>query len=210
MAATVLVSQKALQEGVLEAARLEQLAAAAGLRVRRVGSTQADLLVSKAGISLPFLLWRRAGCSKTVVHSAGAASPAAVGAAAAAALKLAASFRQAYVMLPYDLLGDIDVLNTVSSLGCQAEGLCFVWMPMGASFTERALAVALALLPAEVEEAPWRLQARGGRISEHQAQAVASAEAVNQVLLGLPLPRDGDAAHHVNMLRLLGSISDIR
>ncbi len=114
MAATVLVSQKALQEGVLEAARLEQLAAAAGLRVRRVGSTQADLLVSKAGTSLPFLLWRRAGCSNTVVHSAGAASPAAVGAAAAAALKLAASFQQAYVMLPYDLLGDIDVLNTVS------------------------------------------------------------------------------------------------
>lgn len=46
--------------------------------------------------------------------------------------------------------------------------------------------------------------------SMQQAQAVASAEAVNQVLLGLPLPRDGDAAHHVNMLRLLGSISDIR
>lgn len=43
-----------------------------------------------------------------------------------------------------------------------------------------------------------------------QAQAVASAEAINQVLLGLPLPRDGDAAHHANMLRLLGSISDIR
>lgn len=43
-----------------------------------------------------------------------------------------------------------------------------------------------------------------------QAQAAASVEAVNQVLLGLPLPQDGDTEHHANMLRLLGSISDIR
>ena len=44
-----------------------------------------------------------------------------------------------------------------------------------------------------------------------QDQAVASSEAVNQVLLGLPgLPTDGDATHHANMLRMLGSVNDIR
>jgi hypothetical protein len=30
------------------------------------------------------------------------------------------------------------------------------------------------------------------------------------VLLGLPLPGDGDAAHHANMLRMLGSLLHIR
>ncbi|KAL4428410.1 hypothetical protein ABPG75_002499 [Micractinium tetrahymenae] len=199
MAATVLASQAALAEGVLEAGRLEQLATAAGLRVRRVGSTQADLLVSKAGTSLPFLLWRGASGS-SAAKSAGGASPPAVAAAAAAARKLASSFRQAYVLLPHELLGDAAVLDAVASLGCEAEGLCFVWMPMGASFTERALALALALLPAEAEAAAWRAQ---------QAQAVASAEAVNQVLLGLPLPAGSDVVHHANMLRLLGGINEI-
>lgn len=43
-----------------------------------------------------------------------------------------------------------------------------------------------------------------------QAQVVATSEAVNQVLLGLPLPRDGEELHHANMLRMLGSICDIR
>lgn len=109
MAATVLASQAALQEGVLEAGRLEQLAAAAGLRVRRVGSTQADLLVSKAGTSLPFLLWRNAGMS-----GVDGASPGAIAAAATAASKLASSFRQAYVLLPYELLGNAAVLGAVS------------------------------------------------------------------------------------------------
>lgn len=120
MAATVLASQVALQEGVLEAGLLEQLTAAAGLRVRRVGSTQADLLVSKAGTSLPFLLWRSIGadCSNPGKRTVDEGSLVAVAAAAAAARKLAACFRQAYVLLPYELIGDAAVLDAVSRSAC--------------------------------------------------------------------------------------------
>ncbi len=38
-----------------------------------------------------------------------------------------------------------------------------MWMPMGAAFTERALALAMALLPTEEEKAAWRKQVRLGR-----------------------------------------------
>jgi len=43
------------------------------------------------------------------------------------------------------------------SYGCEAA-VTFAYMPMGASFTERALALARALLPAEAQEAAWREQ----------------------------------------------------
>lgn len=41
--------------------------------------------------------------------------------------------------------------------GCD-EALSFVFMPMGADFSERAIALATALLPAEAEAALWRTQ----------------------------------------------------
>lgn len=34
-------------------------------------------------------------------------------------------------------------------------------------------------------------------------------DAVTAALAGLPLPRDGEALHHAQMLRMLGSIADI-
>lgn len=37
-----------------------------------------------------------------------------------------------------------------------------------------------------------------------------SLELVTQALLGLPLPADGDEAHHAGLLRMLGSLQDIR
>jgi hypothetical protein len=43
-----------------------------------------------------------------------------------------------------------------------------------------------------------------------QLQVAATSEAVNHALLGLPLPADGDAVHHANMLRMLGSLQHIR
>ncbi len=45
-----------------------------------------------------------------------------------------------------------------------------------------------------------------------QAAAVESGEAVTQALLGLPLPADvpEDAMHQAAMLRMLGSLQDIR
>lgn len=43
-----------------------------------------------------------------------------------------------------------------------------------------------------------------------QAETVESVDAVTAALAGLPLPADGEALHHTRMLRMLGSIADIR
>ena len=42
-----------------------------------------------------------------------------------------------------------------------------------------------------------------------QGEVVTSPEVISQVLMGLPLPEDGEGDHHANMLRMLGSLQDI-
>lgn len=154
-AATVIASQAALDEGALEGGRLEQLAAARGLRVRRAAGTPADLMASKAGFTLPFLLWR-SGSGGSEGSSGGGG-----GSNVARIERLASMFKQvggmgtcqrqawgrmqtvrgtfakplqvlpakpnfhppwfrlglqAYVLLPYELLGQPSVLDAVSRL----------------------------------------------------------------------------------------------
>ncbi|KAI3428507.1 hypothetical protein D9Q98_007331 [Chlorella vulgaris] len=180
-AATCICLQSACEEGVVNETRLLQLAAAAELKVRKVAAAPADLLVSKAGTTLAFMLWR---------------SDAGGGNMTERAARLASSFKHAHVLVPHALIGKPLVLDAAAS----CNGPIMVPMPMGADFTDRAVALAIALLPAVSEEAAWR---------KEQAHVAATSEAVNHVLLGLPLPGDGDAAHHANMLRMLGSLQHI-
>ena len=48
---------------------------------------------------------------------------------------------------------------------CCDESLTFVFMPMGAEFTERALALAAQLLPTEGEAAAWRQQVGAAQLA---------------------------------------------
>jgi hypothetical protein len=51
----------------------------------------------------------------------------------------------------------------------------------------------------------WRLCAA----CMQQGEMVTSPEVISQVLMGLPLPEDGEGDLHANMLRMLGSLQDI-
>jgi len=107
MAAAVAIAlQASLDAGVLDQQQLEQLAAQAGLRVRRVASAPADLLVCRSGGTLPFLLWRGGGGGSTD----GSGGSEDVNAARLAGL---ACFKQAYVLVPHTLMGDAAVLDAV-------------------------------------------------------------------------------------------------
>lgn len=110
-------------------------------------------------------------------------------------------------------------------------------LPMGADFGEAALGLAAELLAAETEEPAWQQQVGAGRwvaltlpsparntglrppaqrcppcscLCPQQAETVAGLDAVTAALTGLPLPADGEALHHTQMLLMLGSIADIR
>lgn len=102
MAGVVIALQAACDSGAVAEQRLEQLAAAAQLRVRRVAAAAADLLVCQASKTLAFLLWPAA------------ADGAARGGVDARVARLAASFKQAFVVVPHALLGDAAVLDAAA------------------------------------------------------------------------------------------------
>lgn len=100
MAAAVCIClQSACDSGLLNEPRLLELAAAADLRVRKVTSAVADLMVCKAGSTLAFMLWRGgAGAGDTVARVA----------------RLAGAFKQAYVLVPHEQLCSPAVLDAAA------------------------------------------------------------------------------------------------
>jgi hypothetical protein len=103
-AATCICLQQACESGVVDEAQLLQLAQAAGLKVRKVSSATADLLVSKAGSTLAFLLWRRSGDGDSM---------------SVRAARLAGSFKRSYVLVPNDLQSNSEVLTAASRCAIQ-------------------------------------------------------------------------------------------
>lgn len=101
-AATCICLQSACEEGVVNETRLLQLAAAAELKVRKVAAAPADLLVSKAGTTLAFMLWR---------------SDAGGGNMTERAARLASSFKHAHVLVPHALIGKPLVLDAAARCG---------------------------------------------------------------------------------------------
>lgn len=99
-AATCICLQQACESGVVDEAQLHQLAPAAGLKVRKVGSATADLLVSQAGSTLAFLLWRCGGGGDISMSVRTA--------------RLSRSFKRSYVLVPHDLQRDPDVLQAAA------------------------------------------------------------------------------------------------
>lgn len=136
-AATCICLQGACDAGVVNEARLQQLAAAAELKVRRVASSPADLLVSRSGSTLAFLLWRPGG--------AGGSDS---GGMVARTTRMAGSFRQAYVLVPHELLGSPVILD--ASARCTAERPVAVARPPG-----QKLAPLLPLQPTLLLPACW-------------------------------------------------------
>ena len=163
----------------------EERLTAAGVRVRHgTSSPGCDLLFSKAGVTLAFLLL----------------SPVDEGAVAAAegrVQQLSKGFKRAFVLLAYEALAGTPLL--AAQFGAEPN-LSFVTMPLCANFTAQTLAIAQAVMAGAAEERGWVQQ---------QEQVVTTAEAVAQVLLGLPLPSGTDRGHQINMLRMLGSIQQL-
>jgi hypothetical protein len=178
-----------------QAAIEEERLAAAGARVRRAASSPGcDLLFSSAGTTLAFLLLDAAAVPDS---GAGAGAGAGGDAVLARVEQLARGFRRGYVLLPYEAAGAAAVL--AARFGAEAS-LSFVVMPLLASFTAQALAIAQAVLDASGAAGGWR---------EEQEAVAASADGVAQALGALPLPRGCDRGHTANMLRTLGSLQHI-
>eukprot|EP00887_Chlorella_sp_A99_P004890 scaffold4.g4890.t1 len=156
------------------------------------------MLFSRAGTTLAFLM-----LGQSDVAAAGGATAASVAAAttlspvAGRIERLAQSFKRAYVLLPYEAA---DAAAALAGRWGAEPGLSFVVLPLCANATQQALDIAHAVLAGVTEEGAWRQQ---------REQVVTSADAVGQVLAALPLPRDCDRAHTVNLLQLLGSLQNI-
>jgi hypothetical protein len=119
MAAAVCIClQSAFDSGLLNEPRLLELAAAAELRVRKVTTAVADLMVCKAGSTLAFMLWRGgAAADDTAVRVA----------------RMAGSFKQAYVLVPHEHLRTPAVLEAAARWAGRLPLLCCAqWcMPCG-------------------------------------------------------------------------------
>ena len=93
----------ACEQGVVQEAALS----AAGLRVRRVTSGAADLIVCKGGSTLAFMLWSEGSdCAARVP-------------------RLAAAARHAIVMVPYELMDSPAAVGAASRwarVGCAGGG----------------------------------------------------------------------------------------
>ena len=103
--AVVIVLQSALDSGAVDGGDLSRLVAADGLLQRTAKSTPADLMICRAGCTLPFLLWSGAG-------SGGAGG--AANSDAARVSRLASTYRRGYVLVPFALLGDAAVLDAAA------------------------------------------------------------------------------------------------
>ena len=119
MAAAVCIClQSAFDSGLLNEPRLLELAAAAELRVRKVTTAVADLMVCKAGSTLAFMLWLGgAAADDTAVRVA----------------RMAGSFKQAYVLVPHEHLRTPAVLEAAARWAGRLPLLCCAqWcMPCG-------------------------------------------------------------------------------
>lgn len=98
--------QAALDAGMVDAQRLAAAAQIGGLRVRPAASPAADLLVCKAGSTLAFLQWRGSG--------GGGADSSVDGGNAARISRMSAAFKSSFVLVPYALLGDAEVLSAAA------------------------------------------------------------------------------------------------
>ena len=106
MAAVCLCLQAALNASVINEPRLAAAAAQLGLRVKPAASAAADVLVCKAGSTLAFLLWRGGG--------GGGGGGGSGDSNAARVARMSAAFKSSFVLVPYALLGDAEVLHAAA------------------------------------------------------------------------------------------------
>ena len=118
--------------------------------------------------------------------------------------RAARSFQRLLVLVPHAMLDVPAALATLSTKSAVVLNSSFAVMPIGASFTQQALAHACAALEAAAQEDAW-----------HQAQLrrVQRSDAAAHALAALPGMGSGggpeEALHRARLLRTLGSVAHL-
>lgn len=159
-----------------------------------------DIVIQQRPSSLQDLLFSKKGSSLAVVLATGAELDSAL----ARAQRASHTYTRLLVFTPSSTLDSPDTLDLMQRGIATLLNTSLVTMPMGASFTEQALAHALALFEASQAGEAWH---------ERQSSKVSSAEAVARALAAIPALGVGaneesndDAMHRGRMLHMLGPI----